>query len=216
MSAESLREAEFLSKVASLRLRGFTEGEIAVRLGIETEDVNGRARVEKALRHAEDQWKRSTQRDFEQDKGRALAELQLLKSELWQAWERSKKRRVQTQDTYSVKAKVKAGDIIDTAEQLSEDERAELAEAMSGVQTPQDRERKRTVEQRDGNPQFAKCILDVIDKELTLLGIGAAEAGGDTAPPVVGFRIHAPGNEAGDESGAENAGTDPVDPSYHP
>lgn len=91
---ESDREA-----IAKLALQGWTQPAIARYLEINQSTV---CRDLEAIRQ---QWRESALQDFDQLRGQQLSELELVKAELWAAWEQSK----QDQQT-SVKEQVNSPD----------------------------------------------------------------------------------------------------------
>lgn len=79
-----LQREQDRSTVARMMLQGKTQVEISNFLEIDQSTVS---RDIQAIRQ---EWKASSLRDFDEARGHQLAELELVKSELWQAWEESK------------------------------------------------------------------------------------------------------------------------------
>jgi acyl-CoA-binding protein len=71
-------------------LQGKTQQEIANFLELDRSMVS---REVKAIRQ---EWKQSSVRDFDESRGQKLAELEVVKSELWQAWQESKQQKETT------------------------------------------------------------------------------------------------------------------------
>jgi hypothetical protein len=84
-----MRVEERRAKVAALALQGLRHSEIAARLG--DRSPKGRVKVSQDLKAVRDAWKASAVRDFDEARGRALAEVALAKREAWAAWRRSKR-----------------------------------------------------------------------------------------------------------------------------
>lgn len=186
-------------KVAALKLQGYSHREIAVRLGIsegvgpDADGVNGdggAAIVANDLKVIEKAWKESTARDFAEDKGRILAELSLVKHEMWQAWERSKRPSVQVKDAHGAAIAAAAEGILEAAESLSTLQREELESRLGSSDVAV--ERQTTVTQRDGDPRYTKIVLECIREECELLGLTSKNIEENTSPPAVSFMIHKP------------------------
>lgn len=77
------READKVT-IARMSLQGKSLQEIANFLELD------RSMVGRELKAIRSEWKVSSLRDFDESRGQQLAELKILKSELWQAWQESK------------------------------------------------------------------------------------------------------------------------------
>jgi hypothetical protein len=86
---EQLRVAERRARVAALYLQGYKQFEIAARLGLEGDA--GAMVVSRDLAAVRKAHTTSALRDYDFAKGQILAELALLKRELWASWELSRK-----------------------------------------------------------------------------------------------------------------------------
>jgi hypothetical protein len=84
-SAEELVIESRRTRVAALFLQGVKrQGELAQRLGVD------RSTVSRDLKVLNARWKEAAVRDLDAAKGQELERLDLLESEYWQAWEKSK------------------------------------------------------------------------------------------------------------------------------
>lgn len=85
MSATSKKMAIAIRRkqVADAYLRGRTQAEIAVELGV------NQATVSRDLQALREEWKRSALIDIDEAKARELAKIDAMEIEAWQAWERS-------------------------------------------------------------------------------------------------------------------------------
>jgi predicted transcriptional regulator len=71
-------------------LQGKTQQEIANFLELD------RSMVSREVKAIREEWKQSSIRDFDEARGQKLAELELVKCELWQAWQESKEQKETT------------------------------------------------------------------------------------------------------------------------
>jgi len=69
--------------ISRMALQGKSQQEIANFLELD------RSLVSREIKAVRQEWKAASLRDFDELKGRQLAELELVKAELWQAWEQS-------------------------------------------------------------------------------------------------------------------------------
>lgn len=209
------------AKIAELTLKGVPQVEIARRLGMNTSSGSrtGAAKVSQELKKIRAEWKESTLQNYDALKARQLAEIALLKRELWQAWEDSKVEQVTT--TTQVK-RVPCGLIGEPAqppesgEEWKEGVRADediydMPVEEGGVAEGEaDREENNMIDEsqvrlaidthtvttvnksrREGNPAFTTQILNCIAHENELMGLVAEAGEVSTSPPVIAFRIHA-------------------------
>jgi hypothetical protein len=86
--AGALRVAERRQQVAAHLLHGVPQHEIGRRLG---PGSRGIMTVSRDLAAVKDDWKQSAVREYDAAKGRLLAEVAHLKSELWASWDLSRK-----------------------------------------------------------------------------------------------------------------------------
>lgn len=82
-----LQREQERSTISRLVLQGKTHQEIANFLELE------RSTITKEIKAIRSEWQRSSLRDFDEDRGQKLAELELVKSELWQSWHDSKEQK---------------------------------------------------------------------------------------------------------------------------
>lgn len=71
-------------------LQGKTHQEIANFLELD------RSMVSREVTAIRQEWKASSLRDFDESRGQKLAELELIKTELWEAWQQSKQQKEST------------------------------------------------------------------------------------------------------------------------
>jgi hypothetical protein len=71
-------------------LQGKTQQEIGNFLELD------RSMISREIASIRQEWKQSSLRDFDESRGQKLAELELVKSELWQAWQESKQQKETT------------------------------------------------------------------------------------------------------------------------
>ena len=76
--------------IARMSLQGKTQQEIANFLELD------RSMISLELKAIRIEWKSSSLRDFDEARGQKLAELELIKTELWQSWELSKQQKEST------------------------------------------------------------------------------------------------------------------------
>lgn len=79
-----LQREQDRATISRLVLEGKTQQEIANFLELD------RSMVGREAREIRKEWKASSLRDFDEERGQKLAELELVKAELWQAWHESK------------------------------------------------------------------------------------------------------------------------------
>lgn len=187
-----LRVTERRAAVADLLMQGtYNYAQICHKLGLNPE--TGESTIANDVKFIKSAWKESALRDFDTEKGRILNELQKVKSEAWEAWERSKNDRVFAKDK-----KILA--LINRKERLRKGKRTEeeiarerIDEDVPDEPIPIKEEHEVRTEQRDGDPRFLSLVMDCIQEEETLLGIVTKPGELSTAPPVIGFVIHTPG-----------------------
>ena len=79
-----LQREQDKATIARMILQGKTHQEIANYLELD------RSMVSREVTAIRQEWKQSSIRDFDEARGQKLAELELVKGELWQAWQESK------------------------------------------------------------------------------------------------------------------------------
>ncbi|MBD1847493.1 HTH domain-containing protein [Cyanobacteria bacterium FACHB-63] len=133
-----------LATIAELRLKGWTQQQIADYL-----EVN-QATISRDLKALEQQWKESSLRDFDAERGMQLDRLELLEREYWQAWERS-------QESKQVSMREQLRNAIASEE---------------GTTAGSGRVRMSTrTEEKIGDPQFLSGVAKVITERSKLLGL---------------------------------------------
>lgn len=158
---EALRVASRRAKVARLVLTGTTnQYEIAERLGMDP--VKGQPQISRDISTIEAAWKASAIRDLDEAKGKELERLDVLESEYWAAWERSKRQRTRRR------------------------ERASERPGKDGA-TYHETYAEQTKEKRDGNPKFLDGVEKCIKLRCQILSILQPEGtGATTVVTVVG------------------------------
>lgn len=135
--------------IAYYYLRGKTQAEIA-----EFVDLS-QSTISRDLSSLQNEWKESALIDFDAAKARELARIDLLEEEYWDAWDRSKRPKTETEKQAS--------------------NRGDNTSMMS---------REKSVE-RDGNPAFLMGVERCIAERCKILGVYAAvkheHSGGDKA-----------------------------------
>lgn len=76
--------------IARMLLQGKTHQDIANFLELD------RSMVSREIKLIRNEWKASSLRDFDESRGEKVAELELIKAELWQAWQESKQQKEST------------------------------------------------------------------------------------------------------------------------
>jgi hypothetical protein len=84
-----MRVEQRRARVAALALQGLRPSEIARRL--HDDSPSGRVKVSQDLKLIKDRWKASAVRDFNEERGRLLAEIAQAKRQAWSGWRRSRK-----------------------------------------------------------------------------------------------------------------------------
>ena len=155
--ADDLRIASRRAKIARLVLTGIVnQYEIAERLGLDA--VKGQVVVSRDLDVLNEQWKVSGIFDLDAAKGKECARLEVIETEAWAAWERSKIERQSTRTRHQTGGR-------------TEQRQAEVKK-----------------EQRDGNPRYLEVVRQCIADRRALLGLDAPKqirhGGADDAPPI--------------------------------
>ena len=76
--------------IARMILQGKTHQEIANFLELD------RSMISREVKLIRDEWKASSLRDFDEARGERIAELELVKAELWESWQQSKQQKQTT------------------------------------------------------------------------------------------------------------------------
>ncbi len=76
--------------IARMILQGKTHQDIANFLELD------RSMVSREIKLIRNEWKASSLRDFDESRGEKIAELELIKAELWQSWQESKQQKEST------------------------------------------------------------------------------------------------------------------------
>lgn len=129
-------------EVARLSLKGLSQDEIAIELGL------SQATVSRDLKAVRDQWSQKALRDIEEAKAQILAELAEVRREAWEAWERSKR---------------------DIEVKTSEMSFGEEAEGEGRPATLQKQVEK--IEGRNPDPMYLKRIHESLSSQSKILGI---------------------------------------------
>lgn len=134
-------------------LQGHTQQAIANFLELD------RSVIVRELKSIRLEWKSSSLRDFDEARGKKLAELELVKGELWQAWQESKG---QQQSTLTEKI----GSVI-----------ASEAGELNGKPSAASRIKQQVRQQTDpGDVSYLSGIVSCLKEEARLLGLYPEEA----------------------------------------
>lgn len=159
------------ARAAELYKEGWTQSRIAQEIGV------SQAQISYDLAAIRKEWRESALRDFDAAKMRELEKIDLIESEAWEAYHRSKEERQK-----AVKEKVEG----DTS-------------GRTKVQV--------TTEKVDGDPRFLSQIMACIDRRCKILGINAPErhelTGKDGGPVQTesSVKIYLPDNRRDEGSG---------------
>lgn len=104
-----LEREDDLTRIAELRLRGFSQEQIARKLDL------SQPQVSRDLKELERRWLKAQIRSVDAHKTQKLVELDYLKTESWEAWDRSQQEAIEQSAS---KAK-KNGDAVEEAERKS-------------------------------------------------------------------------------------------------
>lgn len=140
------READRVT-ISRMSLQGKTLQEIANFLELD------RSMIGRELKAIRSEWKASSLRDFDESRGQKIAELELIKSELWQSWQESKQQKEST---------------------LKE----QIASLEGGTEEADKRVKIATRQQTaTGDAAYLSGILACVKEEAKLLGLYPAEEG---------------------------------------
>lgn len=131
-----LQREQDKATISRMLLQNKTHQEIANFLEID------RSMVTKEASAIRKEWKQSSLRDFDEARGQKLAELELIKGELWQAWQQSKEQKETT-----LKEKIAVAE---------SDKRLKIATRSQSA---------------TGDPSYLSGILSCIKEESRLLGL---------------------------------------------
>lgn len=95
--------------IAEMKLRGYSQAAIAKKLNLSDSQVS------RDLRVIEQRWRKSAERDLTIAKGQKLAELDHIKTESWEAWDRSQQEVIEQ----SASKTKRNGDAMEEAERKS-------------------------------------------------------------------------------------------------
>ena len=163
--SKDLEIQERRARVARLYLQKELQRDIAETLGIDKSTVS---RDLKAIREA---WRASALIDIGEAIIRELEALDVIESELWQAWRRSLRK--------SEKKTHKAKNIAVKIEDLERDNKGRVQIGKDGALKkkketkiyPLEAEESRTTYERDGDPRWMRLILKVREDRRKLLGL---------------------------------------------
>ncbi|MBD1842482.1 helix-turn-helix domain-containing protein [Cyanobacteria bacterium FACHB-63] len=143
------------ASIAELRLKGWSQQRIAEYLEVDQSTVS------RDLVALERQWKESSLRDFDAERGMQLEKLDLLEREYWDAWERS-----QASKESTISEQLRNAAVNDDGSPIASGGRV--------------RQMTRT-EQKIGDPQFLSGVLKCIGERSKLLGLYLDTKGDRTA-----------------------------------
>jgi hypothetical protein len=183
--AETMRVEERRAKVAALALQGLRSSEIATRLGDDSK--TGRVKVSQDIEAIRRAWATSTVRDFDAEKSRSLAALDMLMREVWAGYERSKENRTSVRDRQLLSRALKVKPL-----RLADENSPGDTDEDDGLE-PIRVERERHAEKRDGDPRWLQLFLACLQERNQLLGLIAAKPGDlPTCPPITTFVLFPP------------------------
>ena len=172
-----LQREQDRATISRLVLEGKTQQEIANFLELD------RSMVGREVKEIRKEWKASSLRDFDEERGQKLAELELIKSELWSAWQQSKT----AQETTSIE---KTG-LADSEKNSSNLASARIKHLL----------RKQT---KPGDVSYMSGILACIKEQSKILGIYPQESIGGQAITLTDGQLGILGQLMGEHNAADN------------
>jgi hypothetical protein len=146
-----LQREQDKATISRLILQGKTQQEIANYLELD------RSLISREIKAIRQEWKQSGLRDFDEERGQKLAELELIKIELWQAWDESK-----------------------TAQESTAVEKISMAGSASGSSSLNSARTKYLVKKqtKPGDLSYMSGIVNCIKEQSKLLALYPEEATG--------------------------------------
>ncbi len=161
--------------IARMILQGKTQQEIANYLELDRSMIS---REVKLIRH---DWKQSSIRDFDEAKGEKLAELELVKAELWAAWQESKQQKETT-----LKERI----------------------ATLGEGSPKESDKRLKIATRQqtatGDVSYLSGVVSCIKEQAKLLGLYPEEATGGTSIALSDAQLGVIGQLMGEQDASNN------------